>query len=51
MMVMDHSKANDELVQIASRVNILRPPQIDQKHEALSDTPSKLKGAEVELYN
>jgi putative membrane protein len=48
MMVMDHSKANDELKQIASQVNIQLPPQTDQKHQAVSDKLSKLKGAEFD---
>jgi putative membrane protein len=48
MMVRDHSKANDELKQVASQLNIQPTTQLDQKHRALSDKLSTLKGAEFD---
>ena len=48
MMVADHSKANDELKQIASKLNIQPATQLDQKHRDLADKLSKLKGAEFD---
>jgi len=48
MMVTDHSKANDELKQAASQLNIQPTTQLDQKHRDLKDRLSKLKGAEFD---
>lgn len=48
MMVKDHSKANDELQQIASQLKIQPPTQLDQKHKNLVDKLSKLQGAEFD---
>jgi putative membrane protein len=48
MMVKDHTEANSELKQIAMRMNIQTPAQIDQKHKDLSDKLSKLSGAEFD---
>jgi len=44
-MVDDHSKANDELMQIASRKGITLPTSLDAKHQATRDRLSKLNGA------
>ena len=48
MMVKDHSAANDELKQVASRLNIQPPTQVDQKHKELADKLAKLQGAEFD---
>jgi putative membrane protein len=48
MMVRDHSKANDELKQAASQLNIQPSTQLDQKHRELADRLSKLKGTEFD---
>ena len=47
-MVDDHSKANDELKQIASRKGITLPTDIDASHQAKYDQLSKLSGAEFD---
>jgi len=44
-MVTDHSKANDELSQLASRKGITLPTSLDAKHQAMKDKLSKLNGA------
>jgi len=44
-MVDDHSKANDELSQLASRKGITLPTSLDAKHQATKDRLSKLSGA------
>jgi putative membrane protein len=48
MMVKDHSKAGDELKQVASQMNLQVPTQLDQKHKDLVDKLSKLNGAEFD---
>jgi putative membrane protein len=48
MMVKDHSKAGDELKQVASQLTIQQPAQLDQKHKDLVDKLSKLQGAEFD---
>jgi putative membrane protein len=48
MMVKDHSKAGDELRQIASQLNIQQPAQLDQKHKDLVDKLSMLQSAEFD---
>ena len=48
MMVTDHTKANDELKQIAAKLNIQLPTELDTKHKALADRLSKLQGAEFD---
>ena len=48
MMVKDHTKANDELKQVASRLKVQPPAQVDQKHKDLADKLSKLSGAEFD---
>lgn len=44
-MVDDHTKANDQLKQIASKENIPVPDALDSKHQARIDKLSKLSGA------
>jgi putative membrane protein len=43
-MVRDHSKAGDELKQIASQYSITAPAQMDDKHHELMDKLSKVRG-------
>src|SRR6201996_4359757 len=44
MMVMDHGKANAELMRIAKAKNITLPAGLDAEHQAKSDSLSKLLG-------
>jgi putative membrane protein len=48
MMVDDHTKANDELTQLASQHNIPVPTDLDDKHRDLRDKLSKLQGADFD---
>jgi len=48
MMVTDHTKANEELKQIASRLDVQLPTQLDDKHRSLAAKLSTLKGAEFD---
>jgi putative membrane protein len=48
LMVADHSKAGDELKQVASQLKIQPPAQLDQKHQDLADRLAKLSGAEFD---
>jgi putative membrane protein len=48
LMVKDHSKANDELKQIASELAVTPPAELDKKHRDLADKLSKLQGAEFD---
>ena len=48
MMVEDHTKANDELKQIASQLNVQLPTELDEKHRELSEKLSKLQGEEFD---
>lgn len=43
-MVTDHSKANDQLKQVAQQKNIQLPTSLDAKHQAVVDRLSKLSG-------
>lgn len=45
MMVMDHGKANAELMSIAKTKNITLPAGLDAEHQAKSDSLSKLSGS------
>jgi predicted outer membrane protein len=45
MMVQDHTKANDQLKQIASQLKIQPPTELDQKHKELAGKLSKLQAA------
>jgi len=47
-MVDDHSKANDELKQLASSKGITLPTETDAKHKAERDRLSKMSGAEFD---
>ncbi|MBV9957595.1 MAG: DUF4142 domain-containing protein [Acidobacteria bacterium] len=44
-MVDDHSKANDELMQLASSKGITLPTALDAKHKAMRDRMASLSGA------
>lgn len=48
MMVRDHTKANDELKQAASQMNVQLPTELDEKHRDLADRLSKLQGQEFD---
>jgi putative membrane protein len=47
-MVADHTKANDELKEIASKKGITLPTSMDAKSQATYDRLSKLSGAEFD---
>jgi putative membrane protein len=47
-MVDDHTKANEELKQIASKANINVPDSLDSKHQSRVDKLSKLSGTEFD---
>lgn len=47
-MVNDHSKANDQLKEVASKENIPIANTLDAKHQARIDKLSKLSGAEFD---
>lgn len=47
-MVQDHSKANDELKQVASAKGIEVPSELDKKHKNDYDRLNKLSGAEFD---
>jgi putative membrane protein len=44
-MVKDHSKANDELKEVASKMNVTVPEKVDAKHQATIAKMSALSGA------
>jgi len=44
-MVDDHTKANDQLKEVASKENITLPSSLDAKHQARVDKLSKMSGA------
>ena len=48
MMVMDHGKANAELMSIAKAKNITLLAGLDAEHQAKSDSLSKLSGADFD---
>jgi putative membrane protein len=48
MMVMDHGKANAELMSIAKTKNITLPAALDAEHQAKSDSLSKLSGKDFD---
>jgi putative membrane protein len=48
MMVMDHGKANAELMSIAKTKNIMLPATLDAEHQAKSDSLSKLSGKDFD---
>lgn len=43
-MVDDHTKASQEVAQIAKQLGVQPPTQLDQKHRDLADKLSKLQG-------
>jgi putative membrane protein len=47
-MIDDHSKANEELRQIASKEQISVPDSLDSKHQSRVDKLSKLSGADFD---
>jgi putative membrane protein len=47
-MVRDHSKAGDELKQIAAQYSITEPAQMDDKHHELMDKLSKVRGMDFD---
>lgn len=49
MMVMDHRKANAELMSIAKAKNITLPTGLDAEHQAKSDSLSKLSGKDFDV--
>ena len=48
MMVDDHSKAGNELKDIATQYRIPQPAGVDEKHRELMDKLAKLRGAEFD---
>ena len=48
MMVQDHTKAGEELKQIAAQQNIQPPTELDDEHRDLMDRLSKAQGAEFD---
>jgi putative membrane protein len=48
MMMMDHGKANAELMGIAKSKNITLPAGVDAEHQAKSDSLSKLSGKDFD---
>jgi len=46
--VQDHTKAGNELKDIAAKYNVQPAPGVDQKHQDLIDKLSKLRGAEFD---
>jgi putative membrane protein len=47
-MVDDHSRANAELKQVASRKNVTLPAELDSRHRDLLDRLGKLSGSEFD---
>jgi putative membrane protein len=47
-MVEDHSKANDELKQLAAQKKVMLPPDVMPGHKQLMEKLSKLSGAEFD---
>lgn len=48
MMVDDHTRANNELAQVASRKGVTLPTDVSAKQNAMADKLSKLSGAEFD---
>ncbi len=44
-MVKDHSKANDELKEVAAKMNVMVPDKVDAKHQATIKKMSAMSGA------
>jgi putative membrane protein len=47
-MVDDHTRANEELMQLASGLGVVPPAQLDAKHQAVVAKLSRLSGAEFD---
>jgi putative membrane protein len=47
-MVEDHTKANDELKQIAAQKKVTLPPDVNPTHKQLMEKLSKLSGADFD---
>ncbi len=47
-MVEDHSKANEELKQLAAQKKVTLPPDVTPKHKEIMDKLSKLSGADFD---
>jgi len=47
-MVADHTKANQQLIQMANRKNIVLPATMDRKHQDLDRQLGQLRGAEFD---
>ena len=47
-MVKDHSQANNELAQVAAKMHVQLPQQLDQAHRDLFEKLSRLQGAEFD---
>lgn len=47
-MVVDHSKANSELKQIADKKNLTLPAALDDKHQKIYDELTRLEGADFD---
>jgi putative membrane protein len=48
-MVQDHSKANDELANVAQHADIRLPAELDQEHRAMQAELEKLSGPEFDV--
>jgi putative membrane protein len=48
-MVADHSKANQQLAQLAQAANIPQPRELDEEHKAMRSRLDQLSGAEFDL--
>lgn len=48
MMVVDHSKANAELMMLAKKKDMMPPSEIDAKHQAVIEEMATLSGAEFD---
>jgi putative membrane protein len=47
-MVKDHSKANDELKEVAGKMNVMVPEKVGSKHQAMIAKMSALSGADFD---
>lgn len=50
MMVRDHSKANDELKNVAAKLNVTLPVALAAEHQQHVDAMRKMKGAEFDKH-
>ncbi len=47
-MIADHSKAGEELKQLAQQKKVMLPQEVNPKHKEIMETLSKLKGADFD---